>query len=453
MVRPSLQPSSCSRCAKAATHWLQADGVPAPKTPMVGSLPACCARAASGPGGRCAAERGQQFPPSDGDCHAPLPCEVRGNDTTPRACRLHVQGGHCSISARLADGGAFLASIDLIEVGCEGDEAGQPTGRLKAAELRKGRGTTTGSPVPPGQWMLRTAGPIANCIYAQAAIRPRCRTRISPAPQMLRAGLAFPLLTRKHVDTRTMRKRKALIFAATTILVSPVYSETCPDPLAEASRLVLVTTRSMDTQLATMQLFTRQSTNKPWKHISAAEPAVVGKAGLGWGYSVLDLKDREEPEKVEGDKRTPAGFFRIGASFGFAPSRRPGYIELKAGETVCVEDPSSPFYNTITKRSEIGSVEADDMRSSPLYRSGLFVDYPSDRATRRGSCILIHIWSAPDRGTAGCVGLPEARVEALQEFSRAGTVIAILPATAFDRFPGCLPAPTVRPAASTSANR
>jgi hypothetical protein len=67
---------------------------------------------------------------------------------------------------------------------------------------------------------------------------------------------------------------------------------------------------------------TRQSANKPWKPISAAEPAVVRKAGLGWGYSVLDLKKREEPEKVEGDKRTPAGFFRIGASFGFAPSRR-----------------------------------------------------------------------------------------------------------------------------------
>ena len=96
-----------------------------------------------------------------------------------------------------------------------------------------------------------------------------------------------------------MRKRKALIFAATTILVSPVYAETCPDPIAEASRLVLVTTRSMDTQLATMQLFTRQSTNKPWKGISAAEPAVVGKAGLGWGYSVLDLKDREDRRRLK----------------------------------------------------------------------------------------------------------------------------------------------------------
>ena len=89
------------------------------------------------------------------------------------------------------------------------------------------------------------------------------------------------------------------------------------------------------------------------------------------------------------------------------------------------------------------------MRSSALYRSGLFVDYPSDRVTRRGSCIFIHIWSASDMGTSGCVGLPEARVEALQEFSRVGAVLAILPATAFDRFPSCLPAPIVRPATFT----
>jgi hypothetical protein len=41
----------------------------------------------------------------------------------------------------------------------------------------------------------------------------------------------------------------------------------------------------------------------------------------------------------------------------------------------------------------------------------------------------------------------------VQEFSRAGTVIAILPATAFDRFPGCLPTPTVRPATVTGGTR
>jgi hypothetical protein len=39
------------------------------------------------PRGHRAAECGQQLPPSDGDCHTPLPCEVRKwNDSTSRAC-------------------------------------------------------------------------------------------------------------------------------------------------------------------------------------------------------------------------------------------------------------------------------------------------------------------------------------------------------------------------------
>jgi hypothetical protein len=47
-VRPSIQPSSCSRCTKAATHWLLAEGVAAPKNPMIGSFAGCCARAVRG---------------------------------------------------------------------------------------------------------------------------------------------------------------------------------------------------------------------------------------------------------------------------------------------------------------------------------------------------------------------------------------------------------------------
>src|SRR5262249_9523669 len=58
----------------------QASGLPRPRR----ERPSCCR----------AAEGSPQFPPSDGDRHTPLPCEVRkGNDTTTRACSLHVQGG------------------------------------------------------------------------------------------------------------------------------------------------------------------------------------------------------------------------------------------------------------------------------------------------------------------------------------------------------------------------
>src|SRR6516165_1933628 len=52
---------------------------------------------------RRAAECSQQFPSSDGDCHTPLPREVRkGNDSTPRAYSLAVRGGQDAGCFRLS---------------------------------------------------------------------------------------------------------------------------------------------------------------------------------------------------------------------------------------------------------------------------------------------------------------------------------------------------------------
>src|SRR5262245_25727419 len=47
-VRFSIQPSSRSRCTKASVDALSNVALFAPRNPMVGSLPGCCARAASG---------------------------------------------------------------------------------------------------------------------------------------------------------------------------------------------------------------------------------------------------------------------------------------------------------------------------------------------------------------------------------------------------------------------
>ena len=47
-VRPSIQPISCNRCTKAATHSLPAERVLWPKSPMVGSFSPFAARAATG---------------------------------------------------------------------------------------------------------------------------------------------------------------------------------------------------------------------------------------------------------------------------------------------------------------------------------------------------------------------------------------------------------------------
>src|SRR5262252_1249517 len=47
MVRPSTQPSSRRRATKAAAHGAKPEAL-APRNPIVGSLPVCCARATSG---------------------------------------------------------------------------------------------------------------------------------------------------------------------------------------------------------------------------------------------------------------------------------------------------------------------------------------------------------------------------------------------------------------------
>ena len=110
-------------------------------------------------------------------------------------------------------------------------------------------------------------------------------------------------------------------------------------------------------------------------------------------------------------------------------------------DTICVHDPASPAYNTIASRTRVGPyVGAENMsRVLPMYRRGLLVEYPTDARRRAGSCIFIHVWRSPTTGTAGCVAIPEPRVEALQDFAAGGAVLAILPRGALDRLPGCLP--------------
>jgi len=215
--------------------------------------------------------------------------------------------------------------------------------------------------------------------------------------------------------------------------------QSCPTLLTEARRLVLVTADNMNAAAATMRLFERGSPNDAWRQLST-EHAVVGKTGIGWSQFFRTLARPGEPTKVEGDKRAPAGIYAIGRSFGVIASTRPDYLHVTP-DTVCVDDPSSPAYNTIASRAQVGAgIHAENMsRIVPMYRRCLLVDYPTDARRRAGSCIFIPVWRSPGTGMVGCVALPEPRMDALQDFAQSGAVLAILPTSALDRLPGCLP--------------
>ena len=237
----------------------------------------------------------------------------------------------------------------------------------------------------------------------------------------------------------------ALVLAALCMPPTPALAQTCPAPLAGARRLVLVTAETMNHAAASLQWFERNAPADRWREVSPAEPVMIGRAGMAWSQFSRALARQGEPIKLEGDKRAPAGIYPIGRSFGTLASSRPNHIHV-TNDTVCVHDLSSPAYNTITSRASVGpKVSVENMsRMLPMYRRGLVVDYPTDARARAGSCIFIHVWRTPTTGTAGCVALPEARVEALQAFSEPGAVIAILPRYAVGRLRGCLPEPAAR---------
>ncbi len=238
-----------------------------------------------------------------------------------------------------------------------------------------------------------------------------------------------------------VRRCLGLLSVLSMFAAGQAAAEQCPPVLASANRLVLVTAPGMNRERVTMRTYQRASVASAWQTVGGGRSMVIGRAGMGWGYTFRRVAKRGEPLKREGDKRTPAGIFAVGKSFGFKPSSRPGHLVLRRGETVCVDDVRSPAYNTIQKRSVIGAkVSAENMGAIKLYRHGLFVDYPSNARARAGSCIFIHLLPKSGRGTLGCLALPEKDLLALQKFTVPGAALAVLPEHALSRFADCLPA-------------
>lgn len=215
----------------------------------------------------------------------------------------------------------------------------------------------------------------------------------------------------------------------------------CPPALDAAMRLIVVTAADVNKPGALLTTWERATPAAAWTPVGALREAVVGLNGLAWGVAFRHLAKPGEPLKQEGDKRSPIGIYPLGASFGFDASARPGHVALEKDRHICVEDVRSPHYGRVVERSAIADgIKFDQMRAEPLYRSGLFVDYPPDAALKGGSCIFVHVWRKPGQGTAGCVALDEKDVTGLQDWaSAAPTAIAIVTKQVASRFAGCLP--------------
>ncbi len=204
-----------------------------------------------------------------------------------------------------------------------------------------------------------------------------------------------------------------------------------------SQRLILVETDGFHNSGAKISVYGRSSDTEQWAVAGLITTAEVGKSGLGWGHTFRHLAKPGEPIKLEGDKRAPAGLFRLGRPFGLVSDDLPSYMQLNKGKHFCVDDVKSERYSQIVDPKSVpDGTSGEKMWEIGLYKRGIVVDYPTDRKAKSGSCIFLHVWKARGTPTVGCVAADEGTVEQLQKWvsgARDGAWIAIVPKGARDR--------------------
>lgn len=191
---------------------------------------------------------------------------------------------------------------------------------------------------------------------------------------------------------------------------------------ARSRQLIVVTTGGWDAVRGTLRRFERSGARGVWRQLGADVPVVVGRGGLGWGEGLLNAPhEGGGPLKKEGDGKAPAGVFTLGPAFGFADAREASWLKLPytslAPTTECVDDAASRHYNLVVDRGTVGAVDwnsSERMRSVEGYRWGLVVRHnAAPPAPGRGSCIFLHVWAGPEKGTAGCTAMEQSNLETL----------------------------------------
>jgi len=221
-----------------------------------------------------------------------------------------------------------------------------------------------------------------------------------------------------------------------TVFIATMLQAQNADLISGAKKLIVVTSAGWNDVNGTMTRYERHG--KSWKKIAEPSAIVVGKNGMAWD-SLFPARsnDAAAPIKHEGDGRSPAGVFRISHSFGFAPKITAGefYIPLTP-TTECVDDVQSKYYNQIVDRLNVKDVDwnsSEKMRQVDGYRYGAVVAYNDPPASGRGSCIFLHIWSAPGSGTAGCTAMTEADAQKLLPWLDEKTVLVQMPEAEYSR--------------------
>jgi D-alanyl-D-alanine dipeptidase len=194
-------------------------------------------------------------------------------------------------------------------------------------------------------------------------------------------------------------------------------------PLPSDSRqMVLVLTDSVKAVKGFLYFFEKDAKNNSWKQSGQKAAVVLGKNGLGWGQGYHTIDPSKLPVKKEGDGRSPAGVFSLGAGFGYADSLKMKGLNIPYISITemleCIDDSSSKFYNKLVMRNEADTVDwssSEKMNHVGIwYDLGIMVNHNTNPYIKGfGSCIFIHNWADPNETSSGCTEMDPVNMKEL----------------------------------------
>jgi L,D-peptidoglycan transpeptidase YkuD (ErfK/YbiS/YcfS/YnhG family) len=228
---------------------------------------------------------------------------------------------------------------------------------------------------------------------------------------------------------------------AAIVMVGFTHLANADGPLDHSLQCLVVRTASWSATSGTMSVWQRESETSRWRVRHRNFRVVLGKSGLAWGGGVTYVNPPNEPQKREGDNKAPAGVFRLQSTFGYAPSAETKMpYQQVTPDILCVDDPRSRHYNKLVNQREIDDQDwnsAEQMRRSDLrYKRGVVVDYNPRAQPHAGSCIFLHVWSAPNRPTIGCTAMSEQDIVDIIKWldSSANPLLVQLPEKIYERY-------------------
>ena len=192
----------------------------------------------------------------------------------------------------------------------------------------------------------------------------------------------------------------------------------------DCHQLIVGKAKNWDSSHVTLTVYEKQGGS--WALIGKPWQGRLGRSGLAWGYGIHPRIQSSAPVKKEGDKRAPAGIFKIGGAYGYASqiTRHPQLpYRCITPQDLWVEDLTSPHYNKhiildhqprTTWEQKAQMRQNDHAHSLKLYIGHNDAILGGKPVPGFGSAIFFHIWrGGGTKATAGCTTMPEAMLKQL----------------------------------------